>query len=181
MKPNIRWPRPAAILAHHRRCAEALNALRAVLLTGVPPESRFAGMNPDEQDRALAEMQREMDTQTTLLLAASFEAVFQVDLHTRVSERRKDPLSKQLRKLWQRRRLSGRLEVEELLEFWKKETGRRREIGELKQLIQYRHWLAHGRYWQQQSGLTAIDPLEAWQRGRAVFGVLPGFPRLPPA
>jgi hypothetical protein len=178
MKLYNRCPPPDAILAHYRRSLEALDVLWETLQAAVPLASCFDLMTPEEREQARRDMYQELNDQTVLLLAASFEAVFQIDLHRRVNQKQKDPLSKKLRKLWKHRRRSGRLEFEDLLEFWKKETGRRFEIGELKQLIQFRHWLAHGRYWERHSGLTVIDPEDAWERGRAVFDFLPGVPKL---
>jgi hypothetical protein len=49
----------------------------------------------------------------------------------------------------------------------------------MKSLLLFRHWLAHGRYWVEKSGLGQVDPFDAWQIGKAVFDVLPGFRPLP--
>ena len=42
------------------------------------------------------------------------------------------------------------------------------------QLVKYRHWLAHGRYWTQKSGIRPT-PEQAWDTGTIVFAVLPGL------
>jgi hypothetical protein len=44
----------------------------------------------------------------------------------------------------------------------------------MAQLVKYRHWLAHGRYWTQKSGIRPT-PEQAWDTGTIVFAVLPGL------
>ncbi|HZT83351.1 MAG TPA: hypothetical protein VFA26_24180 [Gemmataceae bacterium] len=175
------WPRPADILEYYRRSLEALDALKKALRAEVAPQSRFYGMTPQEAEQAIRELAEELDREVTLLLTASFEATFQVDFHDRVGRRKKDPVSRRLRKLARtpRPKRARWVTVEEILDVWQKETGKAQVIGSLKQLVLYRHWLAHGRYWVQKSGLTDPDPFDAWSRGKAVFDALPGFRPLP--
>jgi hypothetical protein len=171
------WPQPTEILDHYKRFTAALAALRRELTSGAGAASQFFGMTPQDVEKALREMATELDHEVTLLLTASFGASFQVDYHQRLKTRKKDLLSKKLRALTHApvRRRSPRVTIEEILDVWQDESGHKRLIGQLKQLIQFRHWLAHGRYWVQKSGLRGISPFDAWQRGKAVFDVLPGF------
>ncbi len=62
-----------------------------------------------------------------------------------------------------------------VLDVWKNVCGKKKVIGAFKQLVMFRHWLAHGRYWVQKSGLQDVDPYDAWERGRALFDALPRF------
>ncbi|HUY36440.1 MAG TPA: hypothetical protein VMV69_27130 [Pirellulales bacterium] len=118
----------------------------------------------------------DLDQSAVLLLVASFEATLQVDFHERVTRKKKDGVSKELRRLWSRNAphhgLTRWVTVEEIVDVWRKHVGHTALIGNFKQLVLYRHWLAHGRYWVQKSGLGDIDPFEAWQRGIALFNVL---------
>jgi hypothetical protein len=138
-------------------------------------------MTTDEFDQSLSELRRELDHQVVLMLTASYEAIFQTDLQERIKRRKKDDLSKALRSWWKdsRRRHEKWIDLASLLDVWKRTTGHRQVIGKMKSLLLFRHWLAHGRYWVDKSGLGYADPLEAWQIGRAVFDVLPGFRPLP--
>lgn len=175
----VDWPKPPTILEHFQRSLEALGALASHVRVAATPESRFYLMTQEEVDFAIAEMSRELNQEVVLLLTASFEAEFQTDFHDRVSRKRKDRVSKEFRRILgdQRGRRQGakRATFEEILDVWAKQQGHVRAIGNLKQLIRFRHWLAHGRYWVQKSGLPDPDPFDAWQRGKIVLRALLGI------
>jgi hypothetical protein len=180
-------PQPTDVLRYYQRSLEAAQALKKSIgplvdSDAVASTSRFFGMTAEEFDQALSELRRELDHHCVFMLTASFKAVFQTDLQDRVRRRRKDPLSKALRSWWmqsRRRRKEKWIDLASLLDEWKTATGHRHVIGRLKSLLLFRHWLAHGRYWVERSGLGEIDPLDAWQIGKAVFDVLPEFRPLP--
>jgi hypothetical protein len=179
------WPQPIEILQYYKQSQEAIATLKDALLPslGSAPAgaaSQFFGMQPHEVSEALGQLARELDHEVVLLLTASFEATFQVDFHRRRSRKNKDRLSRKLRKLKPGRKQTNWITIEQILDVWQSETGHRRVICALKQLVLFRHWLAHGRYWNQKSGIDP-DPLDAWQVGRRVFDVLPDFAPLPPA
>ena len=180
-------PKPFDILRYYRRCLEALDALKRAVSPSLRAgalerTSQFFGMTSDEFDAALVELRRELDYQVVMMLTASFEAIFQSDLQDRVRRKKKDPLSKALRRWWHENQCgTGKwIHMESLLDAWKKTTtGHSRVIGRLRSLVLFRHWLAHGRYWPDKSGLKNVDPFTAWQIGKGVLAVLPGLPPLP--
>jgi hypothetical protein len=180
-------PTPLDIMRYYRRCLEALAALERTiwpsLHTGtLEGTSQFVGMTSDEFDAALVELRMELDYQVVMMLTASFEAILQADLQDRVKRKRKDPLSKALRQWWKKSRHGDErwIHMEELLDVWKRTVaGHGRTIGRLRSLVLFRHWLAHGRYWPDRSGLGKVDPFVAWQIGEKVFALLPGLPSLP--
>jgi hypothetical protein len=173
-------PTPESVLEYYERSQEALGSLRKTLRTDVGPNSRFFGMAEVEIEKSLRDLAQELDYEVTLLLTASFEAILQLDFLLRVRKRKRDTISIKFRRLRfnVRTRRKNRVTIEEILDVWQEETNTRQAIGNFKQLIQFRHWLAHGRYWIQKSGLRDCDPYEAWSRGRAAFAVLPGIPDL---
>jgi hypothetical protein len=138
-------------------------------------------MTAEQFDRALAELREELDHQVVLMLTASFEAVFQTDLQNRIKRRKRDSASKALRTWWKSapRRREKWIDLGSLLDVWKRTVGHGQVIGKMKSLLLFRHWLAHGRYWNDKSGLRDVDPFSAWEIGRDVFAVLPGFRPLP--
>ena len=157
------WPRPSTVINHYERARSVLEALPAmtVMLTAVG--GPFEGQ-PDLRPIAL-EMIRELGQQNVLLLVASIEATFQVDLGARATRRLNDRYSVALRRLRKRMRdQDRRVEIEDILDVWQTETRLARAVGDFKQVIAYRHWLAHGRYWRQKSGLRDIDPRGVWLR-----------------
>lgn len=179
-------PQPIDILRYYRGSLEALEALDLALadplaIGTLPAVSRFYGMTTDEVRDALGVQRGELESQVVLMLTASFESLFQQDRRDRFQRKKKGPLSKALRQWWKRHGNEGEqwFKMESLLDAWKKTEGHSHAIGRLKSLFLHRHWLAHGRYWTDRSGLGRVDPFLAWQIGKAVFNVLPGFPPLP--
>jgi hypothetical protein len=75
-----------------------------------------------------------------------------MDFFERCYERWKDDLSREFRKL--HKRWEGRVGLEEhILESWKEYIPAERAlISEIKGALRYRHWLAHGRYWEPKLG-----------------------------
>ena len=102
----------------------------------------FLGMSSDEIDGFF----RELDYLTMLDLITATEAAVRLEYWARVDKRYKDSLSKSLRKLYKRKHMNVRLE--DLLDCWTIDkpalAGR---VGEFKGALHLRHWLAHGRYW----------------------------------
>lgn len=154
---------PDALWLYYERAVEALAAQHRELRSNNVPETTqilFAGLTPQEVDEALAQMREELDGQVTLALTAAFEAMIRVDYLERVGERRKDDVSKELRRLFAQ--YDQRTPLEEILDTWKEKRGSPQRFGDFKSLLQLRHWLAHGRYWTEKSGLNA-HPTTAWQ------------------
>lgn len=174
------WPTSREVLEYYRIALSALDeaARTAIAQPYRIPSHQFPNDSKIQSkvEEIYAKQRTELEHQVVLMLTASFEAIFQVDFRDRVENRRRDDLSKALRdfhkRLQRRKRGSGRASFEELLDIWKAHTGNAQAIGQLNQLVQYRHWLAHGRYWNQKSGLSLVDPFEATQRGRQVLDAL---------
>jgi len=94
---------------------------------------RYADVGREEaRDRSLAEL----DHSSSL-----------ADYLRRAYDRWRDPLSKAMRKVYQRKGSRARLE-EELIYLWGDVAALPKVlISGLLGAFQYRHWLAHGRYW----------------------------------
>lgn len=178
-------PSPSEILRYYRSSLLALERFRVALEKNeIAPESHFLGM-PSEDVFGL--LLTELKAQVVLALVASYEAVLQVDLQDRVRRRPKDAASRRLCSIEMERRRkersgrsSGRIPIERIVNAWAAELDHPRTFQKFRELVKLRNWLAHGRYWTQQSGIQRIDPLEAWQRGAALFRLLPGLEPLEP-
>jgi hypothetical protein len=189
------WPQPSVILNYYRRSLESLNLLKrqvlAALVDGQAIDAAltapFRSMTPMEVDSAIGQLRDELHHEVVLMLVAAFEATLQTDLQARLSRKGKCGASKHFRKLWysrpKPRGADEWVRTEAILDVWKRVViGKAEIIGNFKQLVMFRHWLAHGRYWNQKSGLPDdLDPFDAWERGKALFDVLPGFAPLPAA
>lgn len=121
-------------------------------------DRKLFGMNLAELDAYFKNLLDEADKQACLFLIACAEASIRVDFLDRVYRRRKDPVSRMFRATYKSscnhdpRRI--RLE-EHILDTWSSEIRKAKTaIGTFKGALHFRHWLAHGRYW---------DPKPNWK------------------
>ena len=172
MASTLSWPRPTAIWLYYERSKVTLTALRnptvVESVTGKP--GPFLGLTLIEYEVALSEMRDELEDHVTLSLVASFEACFRTDFEQRCRKRLRDAASREFRNL--ARTHGVRVRFEDILDVWKRYVGSPQTFGTLSQLLGYRHWLAHGRYWVHRVG-RHFDALEAWQVIQAVGARLP--------
>ena len=84
---------------------------------------------------------------STMMMLAAIEARFRVDYHCRHSKKEDDGLSRELRDLNKKRGKKAFISFGELLGIWKEHGDIEGSLAdELCKLIDYRNWLAHGRY-----------------------------------
>jgi hypothetical protein len=96
----------------------------------------------------------ELDFSSAMSVMSSVEAAVRKDYLTRVYNRWKDPLSRSMRDLHREKRDRAGLE-RDLLPQWGTTTSiAGRLLSEVMQAFRYRHWLAHGRYWEPKFGRT---------------------------
>ncbi|MBK0000201.1 hypothetical protein [Erwinia sp. S38] len=105
------------------------------------------GLTKDEVEKERAESLLKLERMCSLELLAVLEARIRIDYIHRVRKRLKDNLSRDFRRLHRIKEYRTSL-VDELLNLRRKNTsGCEKEINELIRAIDYRNWLAHGRYW----------------------------------
>jgi hypothetical protein len=108
---------------------------------------RFAGEPEAAVEDAFRDRLSEVEMSYTLSLLASLEASFMVDYILRCKLKRKDAVSRALRLVYKRKRERASLQ-DDILNAWKNNTtGSTRVIGDMIGAFNFRHWLAHGRYW----------------------------------
>jgi hypothetical protein len=172
------WPQPEDVLSHHRELLAQLEFAEANEATFSATQtvgSPFFALTLDELGVAWRRQRDELDERTVLLLMASFEATFQTDRAARLRlGPRRDPLVVALQGI---RARHGHIWFEHILDVWREQvTSITRIVGQLKQLVNRRHWLAHGRYFVDKSGVTAT-PADAMRVYQAVTARLPAdFP-----
>ena len=164
----MKQPAPAEVLQYHRTIEDALDFTRA-MAEAHPDQSPYFRMTDDEVASLLSAAAEELDQQVVLLLTASFEAVFQRDCKGCLERKINDERSRKFRKAFKSIKgkwRNDRIALERILDAWKKVSGKSKGIGNFAQLLQYRHWLAHGRHFVQKSGLRfPVTPNDAWRRG----------------
>ena len=85
---------------------------------------------------------------SAMMMLAAIEARFRVDYHCRRSEKQDDGLSSELRGLNKKTGKRAFISFGELLGIWKKHGSIEGSLAdELCKLIDYRNWLAHGRWY----------------------------------
>lgn len=105
------------------------------------------GLTKEEVEKEKNEKQLMLERMCALELLAALEARIRIDYLCRVKQKRKDNLSRDFRRLHKKKENKASL-VDELLKFRKQnDTSTERQVNELIKAIDYRNWLAHGRYW----------------------------------
>jgi hypothetical protein len=103
----------------------------------------------NEIDYYFSRVLEELEKATVFNIMASVEASLRIDFLTRVSARKKDSLSREFRDLYKKRKYNvNKIKITEILDKWKVESSNLRGvIGKFNGALNYRDWLAHGRYW----------------------------------
>jgi hypothetical protein len=95
---------------------------------------------------------QETDQRSAFFILASLEAAFRIDYERRCQKRMKDDVSRAFRAIYNSRKSRVSLD-DDIFEAWRKNsTGSGPLIGELRAAFKFRHWLAHGRYWEPKLG-----------------------------
>ena len=122
----------------------------------------------DELEMRLAEHERT----TIFAILAALEAAFRIDYLQRSYKKKKDSLSRGFRDLHRKKGSRASLE-DEILDEWKKYSSvSGKVIGDLKGAFKYRHWLAHGRYWEPKLG-QKYDYYSVYILAESIFGSFP--------
>ena len=139
----------SAVAEYHR---DAESALRLYFTRTNPGFlARFAGDLPSEVERELADRLDETDLRSALAIMSRIEAIFRIDYRQRCKVKLPDGVSIAFRRL---RKAYGaqdwRVPLERgIFDTWRTvHPGTSSLIGELKGAFRFRHWLAHGRYFQ---------------------------------
>ncbi|WP_376985193.1 hypothetical protein [Bosea sp. R86505] len=96
----------------------------------------------------LAERLTETDMRSSLVALARIEAALRQDYEVRCKSKMSDDVSIKFRKIHKKRGRKARLD-EDILAVWTEHVDQssRAIISKLRGMLKFRHWLAHGRYW----------------------------------
>tara|TARA_B110000211_G_scaffold99557_2_gene115936 strand:+ start:7930 stop:8487 length:558 start_codon:yes stop_codon:yes gene_type:complete len=110
--------------------------------------ARFIGYTKKEIGEELKTRKDTLDRACSLELLAAIEAKFRVDYLLRCQNKKKDYLSKRFRAIHRKKANRASLE-DDIISTWKKELPEHKtRLDHLGKALDYRNWLAHGRYWQ---------------------------------
>jgi hypothetical protein len=126
------------------------------------------GRTEEEALSLLEWLRNECDRQVVMFLVAAIESVVMSDANQRRKDKSPNETTKQLRYLFEQ---DERVVLEDVLDAWKLTIGGP-AIGEFKQTLPFRHWLAHGRHWHYRGPLTIVPPELVRDRGNKLLSAL---------
>jgi hypothetical protein len=132
------------------------------------------GASGEEIGEYFMACRRELELSAVFTLTASAEARIRLDAGLRI-EANKDDLAQRLSRLRSAVRTDWRIPLYEegIVEAWKTYIGSLSDlqkldrarlltaIGRFRNLLDLRHWVAHGRYWELQRGVEKFPPVDA--------------------
>jgi hypothetical protein len=112
--------------------------------------TRYLGRSPSE---VLAARMEETDLRSAFFILTALEAAFRIDYLYWCQKKMKDDLSRSFRVIYKEREGNASLD-EAIFETWKKKSSAPgpRVIADLRGAFNFRHYLAHGRYWEPKLG-----------------------------
>lgn len=125
----------------------------------------FFGLDPKTIKEEYVTLATEIGREFSLTLMASIEAVLRRDFIVRCHKRNKrsDVLTKTFNEQFNPAKPIFKYDFSDfILKSWKKYLEDRTAkdvVNRMNELLQYRHWLAHGRYWELPQNLSNIDYL----------------------
>lgn len=119
----------------------------------IPPE--FIGYTENELREEFKKLQSEVEKCAVFNILTTLEAEFRMDFVIRVDRKYKCSISKKFRTIYRsykKRNKENKIPLKEgILRIWKEEFPElKRIIDPYIEALKYRHWLAHGRWWEPQ-------------------------------
>ncbi len=138
----------------------------------VMASARFVGYTSVEVLRQLDDRLEELDKTAAMTVLAALEAAFRIDYLQRCYGRKKDPVSRAFREIYKKKMARPSLE-DDILVTWRETTSGATEIlSALKGAFKFRHWIAHGRYWEPKLG-QQYDYVTIYGLATSVLAQLP--------
>jgi hypothetical protein len=126
---------------------ESLNYYFNPLNFGVIPD-RFIGYTKIEFDDELKTRKETLDRMCALEVLAAIEARLRIDYLVRCQNKKRDGFSQKLRQIHQVKANNASLK-DDIVAAWKENFPEHKtRLDNLGKALDFRNWLAHGRYWQ---------------------------------
>ena len=134
-------------------------------------QDRFGLRAKVEVDTELSKHLDEIDLNIAFNIMSATEAALRLDYLNRAYQKRRDNLSRELREVYKLKAESASLEDDILAAWTATGTMPTRLAGDLRGAIKYRHWIAHGRYWEPKLG-RRYDYFTVFNIADSIFDVL---------
>ncbi|MFS0644680.1 hypothetical protein [Siminovitchia sp. 179-K 8D1 HS] len=136
---------------------QALTHYKQSIKKGRIVADQFIGFTPNELDEWFNQHLEELEKLVCLEMLSSTEAALRMDYLKRIYNRKKDNLSRIFRSIYREKSARASLD-QDILENWKLQYPQIKSlIDDYKSLLNYRNWLAHGRYWTPKFGKRSYD------------------------
>lgn len=139
---NAERPTYSMIVEHHAASTSALNSHYS------ETNPSYTGLTSNELGELKETAKLHQEHQDILSLLAFLESSFRVDYIMRKKSNLKDALSKALIKLFNKKHYRASLEDEIFKTWYKLGYLDPATNSHLHEAFHYRHWLAHGQYWE---------------------------------
>ncbi len=165
------------IVDHHSDTEAALKEYYGFSGSRTSLSAKFLDYSKKDLSVELHKRIEELEKTSSLTLLSFLEAKFNVDYLNRCQRRKRDPLSRDFRMIYKKKANRTSLE-NEILRTWKEHFSEDREtrnlISELIGAFKYRHWLAHGRYWEPKLG-RHYDYYDVYSLSKMICNTFPFF------
>lgn len=132
---------------YYRDSEDSLNSYYSLVISGEYFPAKFIGFSVEEINNELKDRKDILDRMCSLELLASVEAKLRIDYIVRGQNKLRDSFSRKLRKIYDKKENKASL-VDDILLIWKEEKPiHKARLDNLGKALDYRNWLAHGRYW----------------------------------
>ncbi|HDM8188406.1 hypothetical protein [Vibrio ouci] len=122
-------------------------ALQQYFLSSEVP-AKFIGCSLSMLQEELKDRTESLDRMCSLEILATLEARFRVDYLVRCQKKKRDVFSKKLRAIYRKKENQASL-VDDIISTWRREHPEHKaRLDSFQGALDYRNWLAHGRYWQ---------------------------------
>ena len=108
---------------------------------------KFLGYTKEEISNELKSRKESLNRMCSLEILAAIEAKFRIDYLIRSQKKKKDDFSKKFREIYRTKKNKASL-TDDIIRTWKSEYPQHKtRLDNLGKALDYRNWLAHGRYW----------------------------------
>lgn len=191
--PGQTYLDPDAVFQWFQLCAAALDSHKAAFrqwfiqgMIGPPPSALPTALVGAASDDEIAEhfdaCLRELELSTVLWLVTACEGRLRVDLRSRIKDKDLLATRLQMARASRPKEFLVPLEDEGIFDAWKDfiraevpnplQDQAVNAMGSVKPLIDVRHWLAHGRYWQSKVDVGAQTPATVRKTIQKFFAAL---------
>ncbi len=143
----------------------------AIINSSNSVDSKFVYFTADELNNYFQNSEKELEHLVCFDLISATEGILRSDFHKRVYNKDKSDIGKIFREIEKNKNNKISLEAD-IIDNWKEiVTERKNDFSNFLRVLNYRNWLAHGRYWTPKLG-QAYTPLDVYKIAEKISEVV---------